>query len=80
MVNQAEVQRRTLSTLMGAGAVASIGFVAVVFVTTLVAADMAGSDGVAGIPVAAATIGTALAASPLASRSKRRGRRSGPRR
>lgn len=53
------------------------GFVAVAAITSLLASEMLGSDTLAGIPAAAATLGTAIAATPLALRSKRRGRRSG---
>lgn len=53
------------------------GFVAVLAIIGLLASEMLGSDRLAGIPSAAATIGTALAATPLALRSRRRGRRSG---
>jgi len=61
---------------MTANAFGYAGFVAVIAVTSLLASEMAG-DRLAGIPAAAGTIGTALAAAPLAQRSKRRGRRSG---
>lgn len=53
------------------------GFVAVLAIVGLLASEMLGSDTLAGVPSAAATIGTAIAATPLALRSRRRGRRSG---
>jgi MFS family permease len=53
------------------------GFVAVLAIIGLLASEMLGSDTLAGLPSAAATIGTAAAATPLALRSRRRGRRSG---
>lgn len=53
------------------------GFVSVVAVTALLASEMVGSDYLAGIPSAAATLGTAAAATPLALRSRRKGRRRG---
>lgn len=61
---------------MAANAFGYAGFVAVFAVTALLASEMAG-DRLAGIPAAAGTVGTALAAAPLAQRSKRRGRRAG---
>lgn len=61
---------------MAVNAFGYAGFVAVVAVTALLASEMV-SDRIAGIPAAAATIGTALAAAPLALRSKRLGRRRG---
>jgi MFS family permease len=53
------------------------GFLSVAAIVGLLAAEMLGSDRWAGLPSAAGTIGTALIATPLALRSKRRGRRSG---
>ncbi len=54
------------------------GFIAVAAIAGLVAQEMRGGDAtLAGIPPAAATIGTAVAATPLALRSRRRGRRRG---
>jgi MFS family permease len=76
-VNQERVQRRTVGVLMATNSFGYAGFVAVIAIIGLLASEMLGSDRLAGIPSAAATIGTALAATPLALRSKRRGRRSG---
>jgi MFS family permease len=53
------------------------GFVAVVAVAALLASEMTGNDSIAGIPGAAGTLGAALAAAPLAQRSRRYGRRIG---
>ncbi len=53
------------------------GFVAVLAIIGLLASELLGSDTLAGLPSAAATIGTAVAATPLALRSRRSGRRSG---
>jgi MFS family permease len=53
------------------------GFIAIAAVTTLLASDISGGASLAGIPAAAGTLGTAIAAAPLAQRSKRRGRRRG---
>jgi MFS family permease len=75
-VDTATIQKRTIGTLMAANAFGYAGFVAVIAVTSLLASEMVG-DRLAGIPAAAGTIGTALAAAPLAQRSKRRGRRAG---
>lgn len=46
-------------------------------VTALLASEIVGGDGLAGVPAAAATFGTAIVAGPLALRSKRKGRRKG---
>ena len=62
---------------MVANAFGYAGFVAVVAVATLLVSEMTGSDSIAGIPSAAATLGTAFAAAPLAQLSKRHGRRIG---
>lgn len=53
------------------------GFVAVWAVVGLLAAEITGSDLLAGVPSAVGTLGTAAAATPLALRSIRRGRRRG---
>jgi MFS family permease len=65
---------------MAANAFGYAGFVAVVAVAALLASEMTGNDSIAGIPAAAATLGTAAAAASLAQRSKRHGRRIGIRR
>lgn len=62
---------------MTANAFGYAGFVAVGTVTALLASEIVGGDGLAGMPVAAATLGAALVAAPLALRSRRRGRRRG---
>lgn len=62
---------------MAANAFGYAGFVAVAAVAALLASEMTGNDSIAGIPAAAATLGTAFAAAPLAQRSKRYGRRIG---
>ena len=61
---------------MAANAFGYAGFVAVIAISALLASEMV-SDRIAGLPSAAATIGTAVAAAPLAIRSKRLGRRRG---
>jgi len=60
---------------MGSSAVGYAGVVATTAVVGLLAAEMTGRDLLAGLPAAAATLGTAAAASPLALRAKRLGRR-----
>jgi MFS family permease len=60
-----------VSQVLGSGANASaFAFLA------LLAADLSGSDNLAGVPAATLTLGTALLATPLARRAIRRGRRS----
>ncbi len=71
------IQRRVVGVLMATNAFGYAAFVAVVAIAGLLASEMTGGDTLAGIPSAAATMGTAIAATPLALRSKRRGRRSG---
>jgi MFS family permease len=62
---------------MTASAFGYSGFIAVAAVAALLASEMVEGDGLAGIPAAAGTLGVAVAAAPLALRSKRRGRRRG---
>lgn len=62
---------------MAANAFGYAALVSVVAVAALLASEMTGNDSIAGIPGAAATLGTAVAAAPLAQRSKRLGRRFG---
>src|SRR5918996_4885879 len=62
---------------MVSNSVGYAGLVSVVAVVGLLASEVMGRDLLAGLPAAAATLGTALAATPLALRSKRRGRRRG---
>lgn len=76
-MDRERLQKRTVATLMAANAFGYAGFVAIVAVSALLASEMTGSDSIAGVPAAAATLGTAAMATPLAQRSKRRGRRSG---
>lgn len=69
------MQRRTVAALMTSSAFGYAGFLAVAAITGLLAAEITGSDLLAGIPSAAGTLGTAAAAAPLALRATRRGRR-----
>lgn len=62
---------------MAANVFAYAGFVAVAAVSALLAGEMLDGDSLAGVPAAAATLGTAVAATPLALRARRRGRRRG---
>jgi MFS family permease len=62
---------------MAANAFGYAGFIAVVSVASLLTSEMTGNDSIAGIPSAAATLGTAFAAAPLAQLARRRGRRIG---
>jgi MFS family permease len=60
-----------VSQVLGSGANASaFAFLA------LLAADLSGTDNLAGVPAATLTLGTAMVATPLARRAIRRGRRS----
>jgi MFS family permease len=56
-------------------AVGQAGFIATAAIVGLLAAEIAGSDLLAGVPSAIGTLGTAAAASPLAYRARRLGRR-----
>ncbi len=64
---------------MAANVFAYAGFVGLTAVTTLLAGSMLDADTWAGLPAATTTLGTAVAATPLALRSKRKGRRRGVR-
>lgn len=70
-------RRRIVWTLFAVSAVGSTGYLAAVTAGTLAAAEIAGSTGPGGIPTAAATLGTALAASLLSVLMVRTGRRPG---
>jgi phytoene/squalene synthetase len=63
------VQRRTVRTLMVSSAFGYFGFLSVAAIVGLLSAEILGSDSLAGLPAAAETVGTALAAAPLALRS-----------
>lgn len=69
------LQRRSVRTLMVSSTVGYAGYISVVAVVGLLASELVGNDLWAGVPSAAATIGTAVAATPLALLAKRRGRR-----
>ena len=69
------VPRRVLVTLMTSQALFSAGYVTMVSVLGLLAADLTGTDRWAGLPNAALTLGTAAMAAPLARRALAKGRR-----
>ena len=71
----AEVHKNTVQTLMMSTAFGQAGYVAAVALVGLLAAELLGSDSLAGMPSAAATLGSAGLAIPLAVRSRRLGRR-----
>jgi MFS family permease len=60
---------------MASSAVGYAGFIAAAAIIGLLAAEITGRDLLAGFPSAAGTLGTAAAASPLALRARRLGRR-----
>ncbi|HEX6220250.1 MAG TPA: MFS transporter [Acidimicrobiia bacterium] len=62
---------------MASSAVGYAGFIAAAAIIGLLAAEITGRDLLAGVPAAAGTLGTAAAASSLALRSRRLGRRRG---
>lgn len=74
-MNREQAQKRAITSLMASSAVGYAGFIAAVAIVGLLAAEITGRDLFAGVPAAAATLGTAAAASPLALRARRLGRR-----
>jgi MFS family permease len=74
-VDRERAQKRAVASLMASSAVGYAGFIAAAAIIGLLAAEITGRDLLAGVPAAAATLGTAAAASPLAFRSRRLGRR-----
>lgn len=74
-MDREQAQRRALISLMASSAVGYAGFIAAAAIVGLLAAEITGRDLLAGVPAAAATLGTAAAASPLAFRARRLGRR-----
>ena len=71
------VQRRTIGTLVAMQASGNAAIASVIAVATLLAADLLGSDTLAGLASAMLTCGAALVAVPLAQHMRRRGRRPG---
>lgn len=77
MPARAALQRRTLIVLSCAQILGGLGVGANVAAGGLIAADVSGSDAVAGIASTTAVLGAAAAAIPLASLTSARGRRYG---
>ena len=71
------LRRRMRWTLFAISALGSTGYIAAITVGTLVAADIQGDATLGGVPTAAATIGTATAATLLSGLMLRVGRRAG---
>lgn len=74
---RARVQRRTLATVALAQVLGGAGLAAGATVGALLAEEMLGSEGLAGIPVGLFTLGSALAAYLVGWSSQRSGRRRG---
>lgn len=71
------IQKRTLRVLVAAQVFSGAGLAAGVTVGALLAQDMLGSTGLAGLPSALFTIGSAAAAAAVGQLSQRHGRRAG---
>jgi MFS family permease len=71
------MRRRMTWTLFAIAALGSTGYIAAITVGTLVAADIRGDATLGGVPTAAATVGTATAATVLSALMLRIGRRAG---
>jgi MFS family permease len=71
------VQRRTLGVLSGSVALGGVGVTVGITLGGLLARDVAGTDGAAGLGQTAAVLGSAVIAVPLARISDRAGRRAG---
>jgi MFS family permease len=69
------VQRRTLATLMVGQAFGTAAAASMAAALGLLAAELLGSDNLAGLPGAVGTLGTAVIATPLAGLALRKGRR-----
>ena len=70
-----QVQRRTLVVLAAAQVLGGVGVAAGIAVSSLVAAELSGSDVVGGAALTALVIGAALVAYPLSRLASKRGRR-----
>ena len=77
MTTTAELQHRTLRTLVVAQVFSGAGLAAGITVGALLAQDMLGSTGLAGLPSALFTAGSALAAAAVGRISQSHGRRPG---
>lgn len=71
------IQRRTIRVLVGAQIFSGAGLAAGITVGALLAQDMLGSTGLAGVPSALFTFGSAAAAAGVGQLSQRFGRRTG---
>ena len=69
------IQRRTINTLMVGQSVGTAAAASMAAALGLLAAEVLGSDNLAGLPAAVGTLGTAVIASPLAGLAARKGRR-----
>jgi MFS family permease len=76
-VDAAAVQRRTVTVLAGAVALAGLGVTVGITVGGLLARQVAGTDTAAGLGQTASVLGAAVIAVPLARLSDRAGRRTG---
>lgn len=70
-------QRRILAVLVGAQVLSGAGLAAGITVGALLAEDMLGSTGLAGLPSGLFTIGSAVAATVIGRTSQHLGRRTG---
>lgn len=71
------IQRRTLTVVVISQVLGGAGLAAGITVGALIAAEMLGSDGLAGVPAALFTLGSALAAFLVGRYTQSRGRRLG---
>jgi MFS family permease len=69
------IQRRTVGTLMVGQAIGTAAVSSMLAALGLLAAEVLGSDSLAGLPAAVGTLGTAVIASPLAGLAVHKGRR-----
>jgi MFS family permease len=69
------IQRRTVRTLMIGQSLGTAASASMAAALGLLAAEVLGSDSLAGLPAAVGTLGTALIASPLAGLAVQKGRR-----
>ena len=71
------VQRRTVATLFTTQSLFSAATIAAFTLTSIVAADLSGQDGLAGVPATVLMLGRAAAAYPIGALMDRAGRRAG---
>lgn len=74
-VPQDPIQRRTVNTLMVGQSLGTAAAASMLAALGLLAAEVLGSDSLAGLPAAVGTLGTAVIASPLAGLAVQKGRR-----